>query len=110
MSNFMWNTYVEVYDADGDVLEGIEVDFRMSRTEIAGYIESVFEPGDDESLSFSVGQQFAYVCPLTGLEAAAYEDDIVPWSAVYAQLEEEGFIWSDEDEAWIYAPGDSDFS
>lgn len=108
MSNFIWNTYVEVSDEEGGLLECLDFDFRMSRTEIAGYIESVFEPRDDEILSFSVGQQFQYACPLTGHEAAAYEDHIVPWSAVYAQLEDEGFVWSDEEEAWV--AGYSDFS
>ncbi len=41
MSNFMWDTSVEVFDGDGDLLEIVEVDFRMSRPEIEGYIESV---------------------------------------------------------------------
>lgn len=110
MSNFMWDTCVEVFDEDGDLLEIVEVDFRMSRPEIAGYIESIFEPADDENLSYRVGQQFAYVCPLTGYAEETYENDIIPWSAVYAQLEEGEFVWSDEEGAWIYAPGDSDFS
>jgi len=105
MSNFMWHTCVDIYNED-DWLDCIEVDFRMSRAEIAGYIESTFEPNDEEILSYNVVQVFEYVCPLTGAAEVGGDEDIVPWSAVYAQLEAGGFVWSDEDDAWVYAPGE----
>lgn len=100
-----WNTHITI-EEDGEVLEVANFADRLTSQEVAAWVELYWgyeDPEEEAGVDVIVAQDLSYVCPKTGLEVELISDDgVIPLTAVYAHLEDEGFHFSEDDDAWVF--------